>query len=327
MRKAAGILRLLAPLEQALEELSTRIPATGVSATIMMLLENSQENIPRDLDNLREILRDINLEARGGSNVSAAAAAPTTPGGSRMGISSGGARFVSTREAEQQQPRYSMGSVAQQQEREQPNDWMSSRGGATGSIRDFEPSDQRGEESSLGGVEDPLREQPEDWFAARNKPAAAAPVVSSYTPPAPVAAAPASFVRRSAPAQAEPVASKLSAGAFKRRSSTSTPMTDQLAAGVDPHDWKSAMKLGKLRAQEAKLNAEKSEAEAEAAKWANVPGWKRGVIEDKQRKRYEKETPAREAETRRLAKLARFNALPTWKQELLIKQGKVDFDD
>ncbi len=71
---------------------------------------------------------------------------------------------------------------------------------------------------------------------------------------------------------------------------------------------------------QAKAAAEKDQREAEEAKWAGVPVWKRKLMEEKEKKAVEERAPEEMKAMEREAKVAQIHAMPEWKRNLVLKK-------
>lgn len=115
------------------------------------------------------------------------------------------------------------------------------------------------------------------------------------------------------------VASPISPSAPVGRTSTMPSIAADDAAGMD---WRTALATKKTREEAAVTRAAQAAAAEEEARWDGVPEWKRKLLQDKARKQWDAEEPARQAAKAEAERQEWFNSLPAWKQKLLLaKQG------
>lgn len=69
------------------------------------------------------------------------------------------------------------------------------------------------------------------------------------------------------------------------------------------------------RGQQAKTKAEEE-------RWADVPAWKRSILEAKEQQKREEEEVVNAAQRKKDTDKAHFESLPKWKQDLLRKKGQ-----
>eukprot|EP00051_Salpingoeca_urceolata_P007447 m.97808 g.97808 ORF g.97808 m.97808 type:complete len:329 (+) comp15240_c0_seq2:592-1578(+) len=121
-----------------------------------------------------------------------------------------------------------------------------------------------------------------------------------------------------APAPAPVAQEPARAASISLKSSVDEPIAvETVPRGMD---WRTALKTKKQREQMAREQAEKAAREAEEQKWSGVPAWKRALLESKARKKEAELAPVMEQQRRDAEAQARFNALPPWKQKLLLER-------
>ncbi len=65
---------------------------------------------------------------------------------------------------------------------------------------------------------------------------------------------------------------------------------------------------------------EREHKEAEEAKWAGVPAWKRALMEEKERKTAEARAPVERQAGAKEKKMAELESMPQWKRNLLLQK-------
>ena len=85
--------------------------------------------------------------------------------------------------------------------------------------------------------------------------------------------------------------------------------------------WRIAMKLKKQKEAERLQESERQALEQAEARFVGLPGWKKAILLEKDRKRELAEEPIRRAMRVQEEQERLFNSLPSWKQKLLIDRG------
>lgn len=171
---------------------------------------------------------------------------------------------------------------------------------------------------------DDWREQPVDWMAQKR----GGPVIQESQPRYEEPEYEAPVQRYEAPVQRyEPVPSRYAPVQTEYAAPARAPPAAAIAApaaaaaAASQLHWLESLKTKSAREEAARRIKEEEAYYAEEAKWEGVPVWKRKLLEEKDRKREEAEQPAREAERLQREARERFNALPAWKQKLVLEKG------
>ena len=84
--------------------------------------------------------------------------------------------------------------------------------------------------------------------------------------------------------------------------------------------WKDAMILKKAQEDYKAEKAAQDEIAKERARWEGMPAWKRALLQKREQKAWDAGAADREAAERERQRMDKFNAMPAWKQQLLMRK-------